>query len=470
MYIEAEWYSLNIDDFSEYNESLVYGAANSYLTFQVNDLIQKFKSDKRRSIPEIIDMEGFDRQMSQEGRDFRDFKTWKAIHFLRHHKSIDSSFDLTKTNFKLFLEHLGTLFLSLYLRDQSEKRRFDEIERSINKIIYTRQALGVKVNLELAKGKCEELNKYIYSVKNELQLEHNIFSPDLKEVQLNYLKCKGYNIIQTTFNTFKLRRNDNAVCKLFYELIRSKQDLDSLLFIQSHLGGKDRTRPSYIGFGTITSRIIVRQPSLQNLRKPNRRVIVPDDGMKFMYVDYSQFEAGIMASLSKDPSLIKLYNKDIYRDLAGKVLFNPENREEAKIIFYRYMYGDDSLSKNAKKYFQRFHQLNLFRKKISEEIKSKGKIGTGNGNFRKSRDVSNTWSLSHLIQSTASLIYKCAVLRVHKELPNVQFVIPMHDATLYQMSNDSYNEYKDKIEAIYVDEFKKICPEINPRVGFSEFA
>ena len=308
----------------------------------------------------------------------------------------------------------------------------------------------------------------MYNIKNILQIQHNVFSPNNEILQLSYIQSKGYNFVKSLLYTFKINRNEDPICKLFYELIRNEQDLDSLIYILSHWGGQERTHSSYLGFGTITSRITLRQPSLQNLRKVNRNIIVPDMGMKLLYVDYSQFEAGILASLSNDEVLIKLYDTGIYDDLAEKVLGSREKRSEAKIIFYRYMYGDNTLSKNIKLYFKKFQQLENFKQKIELELSKNKKVGSVFGNYRFCLDDEHIWSLSHMIQSTASLIYKNALIRVHKEMNKIEFLIPMHDGTLYQLNEIFFEENKNKIETIYKEEFKKICPQIEAMVTFNE--
>lgn len=470
MLINSEWYSLNINDFSDYNQSPIFHFQNTYITFQTSDFIRVLKTtQKHKRIPAIIDLESFDKQMSQEGKEFRDFKDWKVLHFLRHNKVIDSDFRLKESNFKLFLEYIATLYLNLLEKDSVEKERFKKIEININKIIFERQLKGVRINLDTAKQKCVELEKEIYNIKNILQLQHNIFTPDNEKQQLAYLKNKGYNFIKSSLYTFKIYSIEDPICKLFYELIRNEQDFESLIYILSHWGGQERTYPTYFGFGTITSRITLRQPSLQNLRKSNRNIIIPDIGMKLLYIDYSQFEAGILACLSEDETLIKLYKTDIYDDLAEKILGNAKKRSEAKIIFYRYMYGDSTLSKNAKLYFQKFNKLEKFRKDIDLEISKNKKIGSVFGNYRFCLNEENTWSLSHIIQSTASLIYKNALIRVYKEMKEIEFLIPMHDATLYQINEIQFDDYKTKIERIYIEEFKKICPQIEPRINSKEF-
>ena len=273
--------------------------------------------------------------------------------------------------------------------------------------------------------------------------------------------------------TFKTRSKEDIICNFFYDLLRNQQDLESLLYIISRWGGEQRTYPTYLGFGTITSRIIMREPSLQNLRKVNRDVIIPDLGMKLLYIDYSQFEAGILASLSDDEDMIALYNSDIYKDLANNILGDESKRDEAKIIFYRYMYGDKTLSLKAKSYFHKFKKLESFRKLISLEIINDKKTGTINGNFRCPKDDDDddeiVWFLSHKIQATASLIYKNALIQVYNNFFNgIEFLVPMHDGTLYQINEIEYDKIKKEIEDIYIGEFKKICPKINASVKSNE--
>lgn len=44
----------------------------------------------------------------------------------------------------------------------------------------------------------------------------------------------------------------------------------------------------------------------------------------------------------------------------------------------------------------------------------------------------------------------------------------MHDGTLYQINEIGYDNIKKEIEDIYIGEFKKICPKINPSVKSNE--
>lgn len=468
IYIKSEWYSIDTDNFEDFRTRVNFDLNNIYITFQTADLIREFTSLNVDSLPSIIDLESYDKQMSQEGKEFRYSSKWQALSFLRHQGAIDSDFRLTTENVKPFMELLSTEYKKLSNKDDREMVRFSILEKNINQLIYERQMLGVDIDFDIAKKRCVELEKEIYSIKNKLQLNYRIFTPNNTKTQEFYLKEKDYRKINTLIDTFKIHRKEDEVCNLLYLLIRNQQDLDSFLFILSHWGGEEKTYPSYYGFGTITSRIIQREPCLQNLRRINRDVIIPEFGKKLLYVDYSQFEAGILASLSNDEKLIELYNSDIYDDLAKNALDDPQDRKQAKITFYRYMYGDKKLDKRAQNYFKGFNELVKYKNNIESQLIKDRKIGTPYGNYRYSLEDNADWALSHIVQSTASYIYKMALIEVHKKVKSTDFLIPMHDGTVYQIEKDAYEESKTEIEEIYKAEFKKVCPSIDIRVTSSE--
>lgn len=468
IYIKSKWFSLDIDDRCNLLNGLKLSQECLLVTFQTSEVVRYLKSEKIWDIPLIVDLQCIDKQVTQEGKEFRQYKEWKLVSFLKYHKSVADDFKLQDSTVKNCLEAIASLYIQLLEKDPEEATRFQEIELEINKIIYRRQLQGVRINQELTAGLCDKLEKMIYQAKNKLQVTHGIFDPDNEHQQLAYLISKNYSLIKSPLFTFKARRNEDPVCQLLYEMMRNQRDLDSLLFMLSHWGGEERAKPTYFGFGTITSRITVREPAFQNLRKPNREIIIADSGFKLLYVDYSQFEAGILASLSKDPLLIQLYNSDIYSDLAAAVLGDSNKRSDAKVIFYRYIYGDNSLNAEAVSYFAKFKKVQEFKRNIDTELSEKRRIGTSHGNYRTRGDKDCSWGLSHRIQATASLIYKNAVIRVWKEIYGTKFLIPMHDGTLYQVSERRYALLEDQIKHIYEDEFRKVCPGIAPILTTSD--
>src|SRR5690606_26139125 len=161
MFIESEWHALNIDDFNDYHKSYIFNNTDTLFTFQSSDLIREFKVKRFKHLPTIIDIECLDKQMSQEGKEFRSYKKWSVIQFLTHYKIIDQSFKLTSKNFKILMENLASLILVLMNKDKNEQNRFEKLELKINKIIYERQLKGVGINIEIAKERCNEIEKRI---------------------------------------------------------------------------------------------------------------------------------------------------------------------------------------------------------------------------------------------------------------------------------------------------------------------
>ena len=469
LYIQNQWYSLNIDDPMDYRENHKFGNDGLLITFQSPELVRQLKKSRPfRGLPEILDLEGFEKQMAQEGKDMRPYKKWTMLAALKYHGIAVPDFKLSQSTIRDFLGYMAVLHEYLQNKDTEEAGRFTNLESKINHIIYRRQLSGVPIDLSIVQNLCADLEKQIYQTKNILQIKYRIFNPEHEEWQKEYLVGKGYRLIKSPLFTFKSWRNEDEICQLMYEMIRNQKDMDSLLFMQSHWGGKANAYPKYLGFGTITSRIILRDPSFQNLRKSNRKVVVAQPFHKLLYIDYSQFEAGILASLSDDSELIELYNKDIYKDLALAVFGDQEKRSDAKVIFYRYMYGDTTLNQKSQQYFKKFSKLQKFKEKIDKDMEKQAKVGTSYANFRSRGEEHVNWALSHIIQATASLIYKRAVVRVSVELDRAKFLIPMHDGTVYQIFDLWYNELKPKIEQIYLEEFAKECPKVKGQVNITD--
>ncbi len=459
------------------NEFLSNSKENLLITPQVSDFI---RSHKKETLPHIIDVECLIRHLEQKGKDLliSSSRIWSFSRTLRDRGFIDSNFKITAENLNEFIA-ISVDYLDELIKysEPIEKRRLFDIEIPTNQIIYSREIDGLTYNIDKIPQLCRELEEKIYRTKNILQLEFNIFNPDNKDQQIKYINSRYFQLInESIYKTFKRYRHNDTVSSLFYELIRYQKDLDTFIFISSHWGGKNKCYPSYFGYGTITSRITMREPSIQNLRREARKVIIPENKKRFLYIDYSQFEAGILAALSCDENLIHLFNEGIIYSSLGDFLYpNEENnelkREKAKEDFYAYVYSDE-VNQRYKEYFNQFPALEEYKKSLKNEIIENQKIGSKFGNFRLLGQIEEcNWYLSHKIQATASLIYKKALIKVNLEIPEAEFLVPMHDGTLYQLPDTpKYSELKDKIEDIYIAIFKDFFPSINlkPRAKIKE--
>ncbi|MGO9943698.1 MAG: DNA polymerase [Rhodoblastus sp.] len=211
-------------------------------------------------------------------------------------------------------------------------------------------------------------------------------------------------------------------------------------------------RPIADVFGSRTSRIQLRNPSLQNIRKRFRKLIQPRAGRSICYVDFDQYEVGIMGALSGDEALLKLYRDgDMYQLFASEYLGLQGNRKAAKQLFLSYAYGmsrkaliDAAVSlgaqrEAAKTAFRSFSAYESWKEKLEKEFVAAGRIGTALGNYfnRTQRGPLSAKErrsiVSQVVQGTASLIFKKTINATAK-LNDVTILLPMHDALLFEYS------------------------------------
>lgn len=210
------------------------------------------------------------------------------------------------------------------------------------------------------------------------------------------------------------------------------------------------TRPVVDMFGSRTSRVQLRSPNLQNIPKRYRSIIRARAGAQLSYVDFDQFEVGIMAALSGDEELKRLYAAgDMYDLFANTHLGLVDNRKAAKQLFLSYAYGmsrkalvDAASSlgvdrQKAKEAFRLFQRYEDWKKSVWVEFQSTGRIATFFGNhYRRANGGPLTGkeqrsAVSQVVQGTASLIFKRTLLAA-ASIDDVTVILPMHDALLFE--------------------------------------
>jgi hypothetical protein len=147
-------------------------------------------------------------------------------------------------------------------------------------------------------------------------------------------------------------------------------------------------------------------------------------------------------------------------DLSTVVFGNQDYRKQSKKIFLSYTYGMsiDNISesikqlggnvKDARAYFSEFDTFEKWKKSLYDSYETNGRVETIRGNFLNRTHKENLTKrekrtvVSHVVQGTASYIFKKTILTIHINSKNeVDILIPMHDALLIQHEN-SYNPEK----------------------------
>ncbi|WP_110708302.1 DNA polymerase [Salinicola sp. CR57] len=330
-----------------------------------------------------------------------------------------------------------------------EAERFFDIEAPVYRLLQNAMAGGIRIeNDRLSEMRKEAEYNFFnrlkeYSDKHDMPLETPskkalekkliAMNYELDDVSVDYLLEYVPHELDFGSDTIKLQESDDA-----------RRVLGSLTLSTRII------RPVLDVFGSRTSRIHLRSPNLQNIPKKYRGIIGARNNGKICYVDFDQYEVGIMAALSQDQELMRLYAEgDMYDHFAIHQLNLPGNRKAAKQLFLSYAYGmskkaliDAAVSfgvdrSRAKAAFGVFKQYENWKKSIWDDFQAHGRISTLFGNhFVRNRlgalSVKEKRSaVSQVVQGTASLIFKKALLAVG-ELEDVTIILPMHDALLFE--------------------------------------
>lgn len=330
-----------------------------------------------------------------------------------------------------------------------ELERFFGVEVPVYRLLQKAMSVGIAVDATvLSEMRQEAEYDYFfclknYSAKHDMPLE----TPTQSAIE-EKLRTAGFELdgVSTQYVLEYVPHEDD-----FGNDTLGLQELDAARRVLSSLTlSSSCTRPIIDVFGSRTSRVQLRSPSLQNMPKKFRAIIAARGGGDLSYVDFDQYEVGIMAALSEDPELKNLYTAgDMYELFATMHLGLAGNRKAAKQLFLSYAYGmsmkaliDAAVSlgaerDRAKEAFKLFTRYEAWKKTVWADFQREGRVSTTLGNhYKRSRKGSITArerrsAVSQVVQGTASLIFKKALLEVGR-VEDVTIVLPMHDALLFE--------------------------------------
>jgi DNA polymerase-1 len=390
--------------------------------------------------------------------------------------------------------------LKLALGVVGEWERFIQIEIPVQQIFWHRQYHGIALNQAAWQDVLQRTQKEKYDAFRKVAGMIGVSPSTIKYQNVGkHLKGTDAEFLSEFAESSSIERcfetagEHSEFAKAFVAFSQARKDESTLLRINPE---HERMFPVFECFGTVTGRIIVLNPSLQSLKRRHRQIVAADPGKKLLYLDYEQFEPGILAQLSKDAAFVEAYNRsDIYIELS-KILFGTSSkRSEAKGIFLSYSYGMstdaiarlmcgnsatadevDERKKTVSKFFAGFPGLETLRADLLNELQDKGSIATLMGNHRRRihkgrlSGKEQNWALSQRIQGTASLIFKEALIEIAKVYGPDAILLPMHDAVLIQIPESDEAVSSVDMTAIMAACFKKWCPDISVRVRSDEFA
>lgn len=392
--------------------------------------------------------------------------------------------------------------LKIELIDSNESQRFFEIEIPTARIFHARQFRGISIDASVVDTCLKTASDEKYEAYREVADQLGISPTGLSYWNVSrHLPLADSNVLHEVVKGYALRdqlkisADVSKFARAFTNLMDASRDVDILTRLTNTLG---RTFPTYHSFGTISSRILVSDPYLQELRRRHRKVFSADEGYQLTYFDYSQFEPGIMASLANDDELIKMYNDgDIYQAFSTALYGSANHRDQCKKIFLAFSYGmnergiakllagDDAspadrlaIERKVTAFFRRFERLEEFKSGLELLLLKDGRISTPLGNHRRRSSSGSAlnsrerrWATSQRVQGTASLIFKTALIDLASAFGPDSILLPMHDAVLMQFRTDKdTNDNIGNVKQIMGSAFAKWCPGVSARITHGPFS
>jgi hypothetical protein len=336
--------------------------------------------------------------------------------------------------------------------DNNELERYMQIEAPVFNLFWASLSKGIGIDRERLRQHKESARDEYYLTLRDFAMDFSlpIEVPSEKMVDRE-LEMRGFDISggDRDYILEFLPMSDHFGSRLS-NLLKLNRSLNALNQLPT---SRKLVFPLVDISGTRTSRILLKAPSLQNLAKKHRDVITAQKGQQLCYVDFCQFEPGIIAALSKDPEILNLYGSgDLYKEVSLAVFGSKDLRKVAKQLFLSYSYGmsqkkiADAASEHganrkvASEFFRRFSTFEKWKEEVIDLYQQTGKVGTTLGNYSRRANQGELTSkerrscISQVVQGTGSLIFNKSVLALHKKLRIVP-LIPMHDAVLFETSD-----------------------------------
>jgi DNA polymerase-1 len=303
---------------------------------------------------------------------------------------------------------------------------------------------------------------------------------DLKLPVMKYIKGKDGKPTEkpsTDKDALKRLKGKHAIIEPLAEYKSNHTLLSSFLDKLPKLALSDgRIHTNYRPYGTISGRFTSNNPNLQQIPKSGdedsnkayiRKCFVSAPGCYLLDVDYSQVEYRILASLSRDPALIKAFeddSTDFHQSTASLMFGIPydkvtsDERKKGKILNFGLAYGlsagslanvlgvsEDEANELYRLYFEKMPTTQLWIERTHEEIIRQKFSVSFYGRVRnlpdagslvkKERFAALREGLNHRIQATSAEITKIAMVRCARAVKplGISILLQVHDELLFEV-------------------------------------
>ena len=416
-----------------------------------------------------------------------------------------------------------TLQLKLRLEQELKKndceKLFYEIEMPLMPVLAEMEMAGVRLDTDSLKetsailtGRQKEIERRIYELAGH---SFNIASPkqvgavlfdELKIVD-KPKKTKTGQYVTSEDVLQQLKNKHEIVSDILEHRGLSKllgTYIDSLPQLINPRTGRIHT--SFNQCVTATGRLSSSDPNLQNIPirgedgKEIRKAFVPDEGCLFFSADYSQIELRVMAHLSGDEEMQRVFREghDLHAATAATIYkkaidaVSRDERTKSKRANFGIIYGITvfglaerlDISRDEAKqlidgFFATFPKVHDYMERAKEEARRRGYVETLFGRRRYLPDINSQNAtvrgfaernaINAPIQGTAADIIKVAMIRIFRRFEQEgirsKMLLQVHD----ELNFSVLPEEKGRVEAIVLEEMQHAIELAVPLVADSGF-
>ncbi|KAM9142543.1 DNA polymerase nu [Pangshura tecta] len=252
--------------------------------------------------------------------------------------------------------------------------------------------------------------------------------------------------------------------------------------------------------GTVTGRLSAKHPNIQGISKhpvqiikkqyvkgkeneivtiSPRTLFVSAKGYTFLAADFSHIELRILAHLSCDPELLKLFQEpettDVFTTLASQWMDIPSeqvkhaNREQAKRVVYSVVYGAGKerlagclgitplqAGQFIESFLVKYKKIHDFTKKTIEQCHNEGYVVSIMGRKRhlpninardyRLRTQAERQAVNFVVQGSAADLCKMAMVEIFTSVAisptlTARFVAQIHDELLFEVEDSQIHEF-----------------------------
>ncbi len=390
------------------------------------------------------------------------------------------------------------------IKEKKLTKVYEEIELPLIPIIDAAEARGVLVDVKyldkLSKEYHAELSKLEHDIWRFAGREFNIASPkQLGEVLFDEMKLTVKGLKKTAGGARSTRESELEKLKDVHPIIAKILDyrefaklLNTYIDAIPKMVDENNRLHSHLNqTGAATGRMSSQNPNLQNIPAREgvgervRTAFIATPGFKWIACDYSQIELRVLALLSGDEELERIFKagEDVHTSVAAKVFGVEPNkvtkdmRRQAKVINFGIIYGMGvnalrtnlgSTREEAQKfydnYFATFPKIRAYFENVIADATRLGYTETFFGRRRyfpslKSkipfmRAMGERMAMNAPLQGTAADIVKIAMVEIEEQLKKknlsdkIHFILQVHDELIYEVEDSAVKEAELLIKTV----------------------